>query len=269
MQRPFLKWAGNKYTIITRIKRLLPDGKRLIEPFIGSAAFFLNTDYPSALLADTNANLISLYKILQNEGKYFIDYCHTFFQQKYNDEATYYELRTEFNTTDSMCRKAALFLYLNRHGYNGLCRYNAKGGFNVPFGRYKKPYFPADEMRAFHHKAQNATFVVADFRDVMHLARPGDVVYCDPPYVPLSCTANFTSYGAKGFAEKEQLALTQLAEALSREGVSVVISNHDTASTLYAYRNAVLSRFTVRRSISCIGKNRTNAKEILALFKAA
>jgi len=267
--KPFLKWAGNKYALIERIRQLLPDAKRLIEPFAGSAAVFLNTHYPSAVLADSNGDLIGLYQTLQREGDRFIAYARRLFTAENNREDAYYILREEFNRTRHKRRKAALFLYLNRHGYNGLCRYNAKGGFNVPFGRYTKPYFPEKEMQEFYIRAQRAEFRVADFRDVMSAARAGDVVYCDPPYVPLSRTANFTGYGSAGFGEMEQKALARLAKSLALRGVTVVISNHDTDFTVYAYRHASLTRFDVQRNISCNGQNRTKAKELLALFKAA
>jgi DNA adenine methylase len=268
--KPFLKWAGNKYSIIERIRVLLPAGARLIEPFTGSGAVFLNTDYSSALLADSNADLIDLYKTLQKEGDKFIDYCSQFFTAHNNKPEKYYAFRAEFNRTKSIRRKAGLFLYLNRHGYNGLCRYNASGGFNVPFGQYAKPYFPAREMKAFYVRAQCAEFKTASFVDIMNQTQVGDVVYCDPPYVPLSSTANFTSYSAGGFTKMQQHELTQLAEKLAQRGVPVVISNHDTIGTLHDYRNAAdIKRFGVKRTISCKVKNRTKAKELLALFKAA
>ena len=179
------------------------------------------------------------------------------------------DLRAEFNQTRDHRRKAALFLYLNRHGYNGLCRYNAKGGFNVPVGRYVKPYFPAREMLGFHEKAQRAEFRVADFTEVMRQALPGDVVYCDPPYVPLSATSNFTSYHRGGFGEAQQNELARLAEELASRGVPVVISNHETSFTVQAYHKARLTRFSVRRFISRNGQNRGKAAELLALFTQA
>ena len=132
--KPFLKWAGNKYQIITRIQALLPCGKRLIEPFVGSGAVFLNTDYPSYELSDCNGDLIALYQHVQREGDAFIDYCQTFFTEENNTPEAYYAFRAKFNTTGDVRLKSALFVYFNKHGYNGLCRYNASGGFNVPFG---------------------------------------------------------------------------------------------------------------------------------------
>jgi DNA adenine methylase len=264
--RPFLKWAGNKYQILEHILALLPPGSRLIEPFAGAGAVFLNAGYESYLLADSNEDLISLYLTLQREGASFIDYCRSFFTAETNAEKRYYELREVFNTTPDPRLKAALFLYLNRHAYNGLCRYNSKGSFNTPFGQYARPYFPEQEMRRFAARAGRATFAVADFRDTMRAAQRGDVLYCDPPYVPLSATSNFTSYSSGGFGRKDQVALAELAKELAARGVPVLISNHATKFTLNAYQSARIEQFDVQRFISCDGGNRGTAREVLAFF---
>ena len=266
--RPFLKWAGNKYKIINHIKEILPKGKRLIEPFAGSCAVFLNTNYSRYLIADQNEDLIDLYQKLKKEGKDFIHYCETFFTSSNNIEEKFYEFRDLFNTTNDPHLKAALFLYLNRHGYNGLCRYNSKGNFNVPFGRHKKPYFPEEEMFFFLKKSKKATFRCADFEDTMNQYKQDDVIYCDPPYVPLSKTAYFTCYHRQGFDEIAQLKLTKKAEELSRKGITVIISNHDTDFTKKAYAKAKIKTLSVRRTISCNITQREKAKEVLAVFEA-
>lgn len=265
--RPFLKWAGNKYQILERIKEVLPQANRLIEPFVGSGAVFLNLDYNQYLLADNNGDLINLYLTLQTQGEPFINYCKSFFTEDNNRENRYYELRELFNTTSDAYLKAALFIYLNRHDYNGLCRYNSKGGFNTPFGQYRKPYFPEKSLLYFLTKAKNAVFKTADFRDIMRTAKKGDVVYCDPPYVPLSATANFTAYSSSGFGSKDQTELAELARELAGRGIPVLISNHATEFTLNAYKTAKIERFNVQRFISCDGANRGKAEEVLALFE--
>jgi len=264
--KPFLKWAGGKYRLLSHIRRRLPAGRRLIEPFVGSGAVFLNTDYPEYILADINADVIALYQILQDHGDEFIAYCKSMFIPENNTPERYYELRAEFNAAHDMFRRAALFVYLNRHGYNGLCRYNRKGRFNVPFGRYPKPYFPEREMQYFAQKAAQATFVCEDFRSVMAHAERGDVIYCDPPYVPLSRTANFRGYAAGGFSWEAQVDLARLATELSQRGIPVLISNHATEFTSSAYAAAAQERIEVRRVISCDGANRATATEVLALF---
>lgn len=264
--KPFLKWAGNKYRIVDRIRGLLPTGTRLIEPFAGAGAVFLNTGFASTMVNDLNSDLIQLYRTLQSDGPSFIDECKQLFNPHYNTSEAYYQLRTEFNSTTDVKRKAVLFMYLNRHGYNGLCRYNQSGGFNVPFGRYKRPYFPYEEMMFFYHKSQSATFTCEDFETVMSRAEVGDAIYCDPPYVPLSDTAKFTSYSAEGFGAEEQLRLVRVAEDLCSRGIGVLISNHFNEFTLNAYAAAEIISFDVQRFISCDGRNRGKAKELLALF---
>jgi DNA adenine methylase len=264
--RPFLKWPGGKYRIVDHIKRRLPSGRRLIEPFVGSGAVFLNTDYQEYLLSDINADLILVYETLKRHGDTFIAYCKELFVPNNNTRERYVELRAEFNETKDPWRKAALFVYLNRHCYNGLCRYNASGQFNVPFGRYKRPYFPENEMRYFAQKAQRATFLCADFREVMQNAQAGDVIYCDPPYVPLSDTANFTDYAAGGFGLDDQRDLAQIAKTLGDRGIPVLISNHATEFTEDAYAAADVVQLEVQRFISCDGANRGTAPEVLALF---
>ncbi len=265
--RPFLKWAGGKFRLIDRIADNLPQGKRLIEPFLGSGAVFLNTHFDHYLLADINPDLIHLYQTIQKDGKDFIDYCESFFQPKYNREKQYYQFREEFNQIPQGTKKAALFLYLNRHGYNGLCRYNLKGGFNVPFGKYKRPYFPRKELIHFWQKSQKATFVCEDFEKVMKRARRGHVVYCDPPYVPISPTAYFTSYAQTGFSLHDQERLALQAWKLSERGVTVVISNHENEFTRSLYEDAKILSFPVRRFISCNGSQRGHADELLAIYR--
>jgi DNA adenine methylase len=264
--KPFLKWAGNKYQIIDRITRILPPGDKLIEPFVGSGAVFMNTDYPEYILADTNVDLINMYKYIQTHGHSFIKYAKSFFTAENNCKDKYYALRDEFNSTKSIKKKSAIFIYLNKYCYNGLCRYNSKGKFNTPFGRYTKPYFPEKEMLHFFNKSQTATFLIQGFEEIMNEAKKGDVVYCDPPYVPLSSTANFTAYSSAGFSMAQQIQLARLAEKLSGRGVPVIISNHRTEFIHQEYKKADIHSFDVQRFISTKGDNRTKAPEILALF---
>jgi DNA adenine methylase len=264
--KPFLKWAGGKYRLADRIKSVLPEGSRLIEPFVGSGAIFMNTDYQDNLLTDSNPDLINLYKCLQTEGNVFIDYCSSFFIPENNNELTYYKFREEFNLISDIRKKSALFVYLNRHCFNGLCRYNAKGGFNVPFGRYSKPALPKASMLSFYEKSSNATFEVADFRETMEKAKTGDVVYCDPPYVPLSETSSFTTYAKGGFGIQEQDDLAKMAKKLQLRGVTVVVSNHDTTFTNEIYSPANIIKFQVQRFISSDIKNRNSVGELLAVF---
>ncbi len=264
--KPFLKWAGGKFRLIERIGQVLPKGQRLIEPFVGSGAVFMNTDYPEYVLSDANPDLINLYRHLKEEGQDFIDDAKKYFCPEQNTPDAFYLNRAEFNDTTDTRLKATLFIYLNRHCFNGLCRYNSSGQFNVPFGKYKAPPFPEREMLAFCVKSKHASFTVSDFKSAMNAAKPGDVVYCDPPYVPLSATSNFTDYATGGFGMQDQQDLADLARELSARGVPVVISNHDTPWTRANYAPAKILAFDVQRFISSDTANRGKAGEILALF---
>jgi DNA adenine methylase len=265
--RPFLKWPGGKFRLIDKISDSLPQGKQLIEPFVGSGAVFLNTEFSRYLLNDANRDLITLYQILQKQGLEFIEYCRRFFTQKNNTEEKYYRLRAKFNATRDLNLKSALFLYLNRHGYNGLCRYNMrKGEFNVPFGRYRKPYFPEQEMIAFYRKSKQVIFSCGDFSEIMVRAKKNSVIYCDPPYVPLNNTAYFTAYSAGGFSIEEQNKLAELAKKMAAKGVPVLLSNHSTQFTQAVYEGALIKEFPVQRFISCKVNDRKPVLELLALF---
>ena len=185
-----------------------------------------------------------------------------------NNAECYYQLREEFNRSTDLFRRAVLFLYLNRHGYNGLCRYNLRGEFNVPFGRYKKPYFPEAELRHFAEKAQNAEFYCESYEECMKRAGKNAVVYCDPPYAPLSATANFTAYHTNSFSLEQQEILAKKAEELMAKRIPVLISNHRTPLTLDWYKNATDTHTVkVRRSISRNGGTRKKVEELLALYR--
>ncbi len=265
--QPFLKWAGNKRSLIHRIVPILPAGKRFIEPFSGSAAVFLNTHYEQNIIADSNQDLINLYLQLKKNQTAFSKYCAKYFVSENNISERYYELRDEFNHTNNKKKRAALFLYLNKHGFNGLCRYNKSGGYNVPFGKYKKITLPEKRMQFFAQKAQHAEFITSDFTTTIENARAGDVIYCDPPYVPVNDSNSSFQYEKNGFTMEQQQKLADLARKTAERGIPVLISNHLTEFTEEIYKDAERTTFSVRRSISCKGDNRKEALEVLALFR--
>ena len=264
--RSFLKWAGSKHSCLHQIIPEFPQAKRLIEPFVGSGTVFINSNYPCYLLAEENQDLINLFSYLKKEGDKFITYCQKFFTLKNNTPERYYALRDEFNRLGQTRRRAALFMYLNRHGYNGLCRFNSMGGYNVPMGSYVKPRFPKKEMMHFYQSSQDATFVKADFRETFAEAKFGDLIYCDPPYAPIEQASNFSAYTKGGFDEKDHLDLTALATKVAQKGVVVVISNHDTGFTRELYSEAALRSFPVGRKISSNICGRQPVQELLAVF---
>lgn len=241
--------------------------RKLVEPFVGAGSVFLNTDYEHYLLADINPDLINLYNLLKEQPELYISEAKRWFTQENNRKDAYLSIRSEFNKTDDVMFRSLAFLYMNRFGFNGLCRYNKKGGFNVPFGSYKQPYFPEAELEFFAEKAQKATFVCEGYQETFRRARKGCVVYCDPPYAPLSNTANFTSYAGNGFTLDDQAALADIAEKTASErGIPVLISNHDTKLTRRLYHGAELNVVKVKRTISRNGGGRNKVDELMALF---
>ncbi len=268
-QRAFLKWAGGKYGLVEDIQRHLPAARKLVEPFVGAGSVFLNTDYDQYLLADINPDLINLYNLLKDKPADYITESKRWFTPEYNRKEVYLDVRAQFNATDDVMYRSLAFLYMNRFGFNGLCRYNKKGGFNVPFGSYKKPYFPEAELEFFAEKAKKATFICEGYTETFKRARKGCVVYCDPPYAPLSTTANFTSYAGNGFSLDDQAALADVAEKTAQDrGIPVLISNHDTTLTRRLYHGADLNVVKVKRTISRNGAGRNKVDELLALFNA-
>lgn len=268
MNKPFLKWAGNKYRVLSHLMPIIQSPKQFIEPFAGSLATTLNTQAESYVLNDYNEDLINLYVFLLND-ELFIDDCFTIFHD--NTEEEFYNYRTLFNTTTDKRYKAILFVYLNRHCFNGLTRYNKSNQFNVPYGKYKMPYFPREEMNNFVKEFQqkNVMFYNGDFAnpELYQNLNENTVVYLDPPYLPLTDTANFTDYSSAGFSYDDQVRVKELAENLHQQGVKVVVSNHDTpvARELYSTASSIHS-IDVGRFISAKGASRKPVKEVIAVW---
>lgn len=266
-QRPFLKWAGGKYSLLPELDRLIPAGKRLVEPFVGGGSVFLNSEkHESYLLADVNADLINLYQMLEVDHIRVCSLAKILFERA-NSEEAYKELRDEFNNQRMGApERAAAFLFLNRHCFNGLIRYNRDGFFNVGWGKYEAPYFPEIEIKAFKQKSHKCVFLNAGYRRTLALAGEGDVVYCDPPYEPLPGTAGFTNYAAGGFSWADQISLAESCVAAHQRGAKVLISNSTAPRVieLYEQHGFTLHHVRGRRAISSKGSARETAKDIVA-----
>ncbi|WJV52926.1 Dam family site-specific DNA-(adenine-N6)-methyltransferase [Prodigiosinella aquatilis] len=279
MIRPFIKWAGGKTRVLPDLLPHLPAADCLIEPFVGGASVFLNTDYRRYVLADINPDLINLYRCVTSHTDLVIEAAQEIFE-KFNNAEGYGKIRTAFNTqrrSARMCAhtlenigRAAQFLYLNRHCYNGVCRYSKKTGFNVPFGKYKSVYFPENEIRLFSEKARDthAIFISASFKHTLSLfAVRGTAIYCDPPYLPASDTANFTQYHTGGFTVADHQSLADaLLDANRQHGIQCVISNSDTPATREIYRHFGLHEISVQRSAGASAITRAAAKEVIGVL---
>lgn len=266
-----LKWVGSKARIMPQLKQHLPEGKRLVEPFGGSCAVMMNTDYDEYLIADVNPDLVSLYKAMAYHTDAFLNALEGLFSAGLlgdeEDRAIfYYSVRSTFNQSGKsfgaeFIEAAAQFLYLNRHCFNGLCRYNKRGYFNVPYGKYKKPYFPKDEIVAFAEKAKRATFLCASYAETLDLVRDGDVVYCDPPY--LTESENFTAYHSSGFNHMDQGRLSRRLRKLAAKGIPVVASNADLPSVHYLYAGFDAVRINAPRSVGAAAASQKTAAELI------
>ena len=250
----------------------LPERPVLVEPFVGAGALFANTHHHSVIINDINLDLINIYKQVKKNNRQFLIEAKSFFHPKFNNKHSYYSLRDQFNQCQDPFERALLFLYLNRHGYNGLCRYNLKGGYNVPFGAYHAPYFPQKELTFFGKRLKNAKLNSLNFIDFLtKLSKKSNleemVIYCDPPYIPLSKTANFTGYAACKFSEADQIKLAGLATNLTQKGAKVMVSNHDTPFTRKLYKQAQIETIHVQRAISCQGTGRHLVPELLAIYE--
>lgn len=277
MIRSPLKWAGSKARIMPQLLEHLPKADCLVEPFVGSGTVFMNTDYRRYILCDSNRALINFFRVVTTDTERLINIAISMFYDD-NDKERYYERRALFNSmqwsdtakADSALLYAALFLYLNRHGYNGLYRVNQKGEFNVSFGEHADPYFPGKEMRLFAEKANDtkALFIHSDFRhsihDVMPLAH-GAVVYCDPPYIPASDTASFTAYDKPFGLDEHRALVAALLVANRQHAVQPVISNSDTPETRKIYSAFNLHSLSVRRSVGA--KSRDMAAEVIGVLR--
>ncbi|EGU6933370.1 Dam family site-specific DNA-(adenine-N6)-methyltransferase, partial [Escherichia coli] len=267
-ERSIFKWAGGKFGVLEQIFRYLPEGKRLIEPFVGGGAVFMNAGYQENLLNDVNADLINFYKTLQREAHSLITLAHRFFQD-YNTQEGYLAVRNAFNKQvyDDLHRAAA-FLFLNRHCFNGLTRYNQAGEFNVGYGKYKTPYFPLQEMEAFLGAEGRSEFVCGDFAAVIEAAGEGDVIFCDPPYEPLPNTEGFTNYSGHDFKFEEQKRLASLLTDAHRRGAKVLITNSGAPNIRELYQDSGfrVEPLFARRSVSCKGDTRGVAHDVMAIL---
>ncbi len=251
--RPPLKWAGGKRWQVPHLRQLWEPNRtrRLVEPFCGGLAVALGLMPERALLNDVSPHVINVYRWLKRGL--------TITLPMKNEAKTYYAHRVRFNElliageSDS-AEAAGLFLYLNRTGYNGLCRFNSRGGFNVPFGRYKKIEYRTDFLE-YRSAFERFEFTNTDFEDLP--LQPGDFVYADPPY-----DVEFTSYSRGGFDWDAQ---QRAARWLSKHPGPVVLSNQWTNRIVELYKDLGFDivGLTAPRLISCTG-DRTPAKEVLA-----
>lgn len=273
LPKPFVRWAGGKRRLIGEIHELIPNKWNPIfnsyfEPFVGGGAIAFSLSSSDIGLTgkklrinDINEDLISAYKCLRDDPNSLIK---ELIRLESHTTKRDYEMMRIFKPRSSL-QKAVRFIYLNKTCFNGIWRVNAKGEFNVPWGK-KTNLKLVDEQNLLRISdfLQGARITNVHFRKAVASAKEGDLVYFDPPYLPLSRTASFSAYSKEGFSEKEHLVLAELIGELTQKGVYVILSNSDTELTNNIYGKYLnLKTVGLHRTISGRTHGRSKITEII------
>ncbi len=273
---PFLKWAGGKRKVVPHLLESMPERFGCYhEPFLGGGALFFSLAsaeeprFERARLGDGNERLIRCYRAVRDDVEQVIRLLEIY--SAGHSEPFFYTLRATDIDRGTDHEVAAWLIYLNRTAFNGLYRVNSKGCFNVPFGRYSAPNIcRAEHLRVCSGLLQDVSLQAEGFERVLETAVEGDVVYFDPPYIPLSETAQFTSYTRGGFGPDDQIRLRDVAIELAGRGVKVLLSNHDVPAVRELYDEA---RFELRvvpvaRAINSKGGKRGKVDELVIVARS-
>lgn len=295
--KPFIKWVGGKTQLLEQFENLYPQElrngiiKNYVEPFLGGGALFFRLAQHYKLeniyLADLNQDLILTYKIVQQRPEDLLDLLEkyqTIYQQTEQIQRNnlFLQTREHFNLqrfeinykklSDNWVLRAALFIFLNKTCYNGLFRLNLKGEFNVPYGKYKTAliFDPANIM-AVSNLLQHAEIQYANYTNCWEYVTKNTLVYFDPPYRPISQTANFTTYVGNGFSDTEQLELAKFFQKLDQEkNAKLMLSNSDPLNYNptdnffeKAYSDYHIHRVTANRAVNCNAKKRGKITELV------
>jgi len=265
--KPFLKWAGGKGQLLPELIARLPECFTAYhEPHVGSGALFFELTSrgasSQAFLSDANQSLIDTYIAVRDQVEDVIAILRK--HRKKHDPDYYYLVRAIDPSRLPLAGRAARIIYLNKTCYNGLYRENKSGQFNVPFGRYENPTIcDAANLRVVSRALQGADIARRGYDSVRERAQPGDFVYFDPPYHPLSATSSFTAYDRKGFSEDDQRGLRDVFGELARRGVHVMLSNSDTPLVRELYAAFHIERVYASRSINSKGNRRGKIAELI------
>ena len=267
--KPFLKWAGGKRKLLSKIQNYIPkEFSTYYEPFVGGGAVLFYLLPKKAVISDVSEELINVYWVIKNNINELIEDL----RMHKNEKEYYYKIRAldrekEFNYLSNVF-KASRIIYLNKTCYNGLFRVNRKGYFNVPFGRYKNPdIVNEDNLHSVNQyfNENDIEILNTDFEDALKNVKKGDFVYLDPPYHPISETSSFTSYTDNGFNENEQIRLKKVCDKLNQIGCKFLLSNSDSNLVMDLYKDyrETLEKVQVPRSINCKASGRGKINEVL------
>ena len=270
--KPFVKWAGGKRQLIPILNENLPKSfGTYFEPFLGGGAllFHMLTERngQKCSISDLNSDLVLAYTTIRDRVDDLITSLKNHEKNYQKDSQSYYYSVRE-NNPRSQIEKTSRLLFLNRTCFNGLYRVNRKGKFNVPLGKYTNPNIVNEEnLRSVSDvlQASRVSIECRDFEAVLRTAKKGDLVYFDPPYQPVSETANFTSYTNKNFSYDDLNRLVDLCINLDEKGCNVLLSNSDSkeVSDLFSKKPWHVDRIHANRSINSNSKKRTGHFELL------
>ena len=263
--KPILKWAGGKTQLLSELIPRVPNYQgKYIEPFFGGGALYFALCPENAIIADSNPELINTYKMIAEHVEEVIDLLSTY----ENSEEFFYKTRELSWETLSEIEAAARFIYLNKTCFNGLYRVNRHGQFNVPYGRYKKPNIcDASTLRAASEFLKGATIVCGDYIEVLReYAKPGDFVFLDPPYIPVSEYGDFKRYTKEQFRENDHRKLAEEVRRLQALGCYVILTNSNHPLVHELYKGFPIDIIATKRAISSKGNSRTGEDAIVTAF---
>jgi DNA adenine methylase len=269
---PFLKWAGGKGQLLKQYEPFFPHsaGNGYYEPFLTSGAVFFHLRprglFNSYRLSSSNEDLIACYTAVRDQVDDLLAKLDA--HRIKHSRAHYYNVRNLDRDRDwsraPLLDRAARMLYLNRTCYNGLWRVNSRGEFNVPMGRYANPdILNEDRLRDAARALQGIELVAEPFEAITTVAGPGDFVYFDPPYLPISPTSNFTSFSAEEFGQAQHRKLAEVFAMLDQQGSRLMLSNSDTALVRELYQGFHIETVQARRMINSVKGRRGQISEVL------
>lgn len=270
---PFVKWAGGKRQLLDKISERMPQSyNNYFEPFIGGGAVLFGLQPKNAVINDINASLINAYRIIESNPQEFIEYVKKLDSEMGEDgKRYYYSLREHYN--DKLMKEefdvelAALFVFINKHCFNGLYRVNGKGLFNVPYNNSKKESIVEESIRAVSDYLKKVTIKLGDFEEACKEAQKGDFVFFDSPYAPLKPTS-FESYTKEGFDMKSHERLARLFDELTKRGCYCMLTNHNTEfiNELYGNKGYRIDVVSVKRMINSDASKRTGEEVIICNY---
>ena len=264
--KPILKWAGGKTQLLEHLLPKIPkEYNKYIEPFFGGGALFFALKPNNSIIADSNPELINLYRVIAKDVNSLISEL----KNLKNEKDFFYDIRKKEFSELSEIEAAARTIFLNKTAFNGLYRVNKKGQFNVPFGYYKNPkILDEDQLLAASKLLKKTKILLGDFKDVLcENAKKGDFIFLDPPYLPVSKYSDFKRYTKEQFYEKDQISLANLVNKLSKKGCHILLTNSNHPLIHELYKDFNIDIYKTKRNINSKSTNRKGEDIIVSNFK--